>query len=95
MNKKTALIGLACWMLFSPTTSLYSFHGGEGHPAQFNDRHYVDPNSYWYGVNNGYYGGVIDDAGVVIDPSAGSGAGMTDDSDQLYQSYLEHFGVSG
>ena len=94
MIRKFILNGLINLMLLTPIVSLSAYHGGRDFPSQFNNRHYVDPNSYWYGANNGYYGGVVDGAGVVIDPNAGSGAGMVDDSDQLYQSYLDNFGVS-
>lgn len=69
--------------------------GLDGYPDQFNDRRYVDPNSYWNDGGGDYDdGGVIDNGAVIIDPDAGSGAGMSDDSDQLYQSYLNNFGTS-
>lgn len=63
---------------------------GGAYPDQFRNRSYTDPNLYWNGGGDIINGG---DA-VIIDPNAGSGAGMTDDSDALYNSYLQNFGVT-
>lgn len=95
-SKKTLLL---CFLIFAPVLSLSAhdggggYHGGDGGGYHGGDgggylnRRNVDPNYYWNGDDGMYYGG------VVIDPNAGSGAGMTDDSDQLYDSYLKNFGT--
>lgn len=91
-NSTTAALAAAAIAFIAPiSTYEHGGGGGEGRrwSSPYNNRHYVDPNSYWYGAENGYYGA------VVVDPDAGSGAGMVDDSDQLYQSYLNHFGTFG
>lgn len=64
-----------------------SFYGAAGRsPGENygNNRHYVDPNYYYNGYDAGYYNTVI----MPQDPE--SQPGMSDDSDELYNSYLEH-----
>jgi hypothetical protein len=51
-------------------------------PPYYNNRQYVDPNYYYYSGEQGYYN-------AIENPNVGSGAGMINDNDALYNSYLQ------
>jgi hypothetical protein len=100
MNMKLLVSGLLCTIFVFSSLELMGYARGGGYGGGYAGRgfdhgnnpywtnhRYVDPASYYgvTGVNNWYYGQVL---GGATTP-AESSPGMSDDSDALYNSYLQ------